>query len=216
MNFRSFMSWRVAGLLSAMLIIVGLPYVVTRLNTQDTVLANSWVTHSTEVRSVAYRIAYLIRSSEAATYRMLVGDVGAETRAEAESSAAQVPELLQQLRAMTRDNPAQQSLIGALENSVTGRLTLMARARELQRQGDVGRAGQASSRELAHGVGSAVTVERVERVVPTTGKALSKPRGPCRQTAAQSVNNTALVMAGLPSPGAIYMAPLCCLPRQPL
>ncbi|MGS1013847.1 sensor histidine kinase [Rhodanobacter sp. UC4437_H4] len=143
MNFRSFMSWRVAGLLSAMLIIVGLPYVVTRLNTQDTVLANSWVTHSTEVRSVAYRIAYLIRSSEAATYRMLVGDVGAETRAEAESAAAQVPQLLQRLRAMTRDNPAQQALIGALENSVTGRLTLMARARELQRRGDVGRAGQA-------------------------------------------------------------------------
>ena len=143
MKFRSFMSWRVAGLLSAMLIIVGLPYVVTRLNTHDTVLANNWVTHSTEVRSAAYRVAYLIRSSEVATYRMLVGDVGAETRAEAESSAAQVPELLQQLRAMTRDNPAQQSLIGALENSVTGRLTLMARARELQRQGDVGRAGQA-------------------------------------------------------------------------
>ncbi|MGS0998032.1 sensor histidine kinase [Rhodanobacter sp. UC4451_H18] len=143
MNFRSFMSWRVAGLLSAMLIIVGLPYVVTRLNTQDTVLANSWVTHSTEVRSVAYRVAYLIRSSEVATYRMLVGDVGAETRAEAESTAAQVPQLLQQLRAMTRDNPAQQTLIGALENSVTGRLTLMARARELQQRGDVGRAGQA-------------------------------------------------------------------------
>jgi signal transduction histidine kinase len=145
MNFRSFMSWRIAGLLSAMLIIVGLPYLVTRLNTRDTLLANSWVTHSTAVRSMAYRIAYLIRSSEAATYRLLVGDVEAVRQADAESAAVQVPQLLQQLRAMTRDNPAQQTLIGALENSVTGRLTLMARARDLQQRGDVGRAGQALS-----------------------------------------------------------------------
>ena len=145
MNFRSFMSWRVAGLLVAMLIIVGLPYVVTRLNTRDTMLANSWVTHSTAVRSMAYRIAYLIRTSEAATYRLLVGDVGESTRANAESAAAQVPQLLRQLRAMTRDNPAQQILIGGLENSVTGRLTLMQRARDLQASGDVARAGQALS-----------------------------------------------------------------------
>jgi len=145
MNFRSFMKWRIAGLLLAMLIIVGLPYLVTRLNTRDTLLANSWVTHSVEVRSIAYRIAYLIRTSESATYRLVVGDVSTATQAEAESAAAQVPQLLQQLRALTNDNPSQQILIGALENSVTGRLTLTARARELQGRGDVARAGQALS-----------------------------------------------------------------------
>ncbi|CAM5242392.1 sensor histidine kinase [Rhodanobacter lindaniclasticus] len=145
MNFRSFMTWRIAGLLLAMLIIVGLPYLVTRLNTRDTVLANNWVAHSTEVRSLAYRIAYLMRSSEAMTYRLVVGNLGKATQADAEGAAQQVPHLLQQLRTMTRDNPAQQTLIGALENSVTGRLTLMARARELRRQGDVARAGQALS-----------------------------------------------------------------------
>ncbi|CAM5241489.1 CHASE3 domain-containing protein [Rhodanobacter lindaniclasticus] len=146
MNFRSFMTWRIAGLLLAMLIIVGLPYLVTRLNTRDTVLANNWVAHSTEVRSLAYRIAYLMRSSEAMTYRLVVGNLGKATQADAEGAAQQVPHLLQQLRTMTRDNPAQQTLIGALENSVTGRLTLMARARELRRQGDVARAGKGPER----------------------------------------------------------------------
>ncbi len=53
MNLSGIMRWRVAGLLLAMLIIVGMPYVVTRENTQATQSANAWVTHSTAVRSLS-------------------------------------------------------------------------------------------------------------------------------------------------------------------
>ncbi|TAL91682.1 MAG: PAS domain S-box protein [Rhodanobacter sp.] len=130
------MRWRVAGLLLAMLIIVGMPYVVTRENTQATQSANAWVTHSTAVRSLIYRIAYIARDSEAAAYRLLAGDVNATTQARAIRAADEVPDLLRQLRAMTRDNPRQQTKIGALENSVSGRLTLMAQARRQLQQGN--------------------------------------------------------------------------------
>ena len=61
------MRWRTAGLLLAMLIIVGLPYVVTLQGSRDTERAAEWVNRSTEVKSQAYRVAYVVHDSEAAT-----------------------------------------------------------------------------------------------------------------------------------------------------
>jgi len=54
-----------------------------------------------------------------------------------------MPTQLRELRSMTRDNPAQQTLIGALENSISGRLILLARARELLQRGDADGAREA-------------------------------------------------------------------------
>ena len=75
MKTRGIMRWRTVGLLLAMLIIVGLPYVVTLQGARDTEQATEWVVRSTEVKSIAYRIAYVVHDSEAATYRLLAGDV---------------------------------------------------------------------------------------------------------------------------------------------
>ncbi|MEO9079765.1 MAG: CHASE3 domain-containing protein, partial [Rhodanobacter sp.] len=136
MKFSGIIRWRVAGLLVAMLIIVGLPYVVTRQNARDTQLADAWVTHSTAVRSLTYRIGYVARDSEAANYRLLTGDVNAVAQARALRAATETPDLFRQLRAMTRDNPEQQTLIGALENSVNGRITLMRQTREQLQRND--------------------------------------------------------------------------------
>ncbi len=136
MKFSGIMRWRVAGLLLAMLIIVGMPYIVTRENARATELAAAWVTHSTAVRSLAYQVAYTARDSEAAIYRLLVGDVNVETSARAARAKAEMPDLLRRLRAMTRDNPEQQTLIGALENSISGRLALLGHARQQLLRGD--------------------------------------------------------------------------------
>ena len=135
MKFSGLVRWRTVGLLLAMLIIVGLPYVVTRENARTTQLANAWVTHSTAVRSLAYRIASAVHDSEAATYRVFAGDGDAATLARAARASGSVPALLQQLRSMTSDNPEQQTLVGALETSVNGRLTLMNQALMQLRQG---------------------------------------------------------------------------------
>ena len=146
MKFNGIMRWRVAGLLAAILIIVGLPYVVTRENARDTQLADAWVTHSMAVRSLTYRIGYVARDSEAANYRLLAGDVNAAVQARAARVATEAPDLLRQLRAMTRDNPEQQTLIGAFENSVNGRITLMKQAREQLQRNDAA-AARGSLRE---------------------------------------------------------------------
>ena len=74
MKFNGIVRWRTAGLLLAMMIIVGLPYIVTLSGQRDTVRANAWVIHSNEVKALTYRIAYVIHDSEAASYRLLAGD----------------------------------------------------------------------------------------------------------------------------------------------
>jgi PAS domain S-box-containing protein len=136
MKTGSVMRWRTAGLLLAMLIIVGLPYAVTLQGSRDAERAAEWVTRSTEVKSLAYRIAYAVHDSEAAAYRLLTGDVDEATRARAARVGQEVPALLQQLRGMTRDNPDQQTLMGSLASSVNGRLTLMNQALARLQRGD--------------------------------------------------------------------------------
>ena len=136
MKVREIMRWRIAGLLLAMLIIVGLPYIVTLGNSRDTELATEWVTHSSEVKSRAYQVAYVVHDSEAAIYRLLAGDENDPTRVRAARVAREVPDLLRQLRAMTRDNPDQQTLIGSLESGVNGRITLMNQALARLQRGD--------------------------------------------------------------------------------
>ncbi|WP_235580220.1 ATP-binding protein [Rhodanobacter sp. Soil772] len=130
------MRWRTVGLLLAMLIIVGLPYIVTLQGARDTEQATEWVVRSTEVKSLAYRVAYVVHDSEAATYRLLAGDVNEATHARAARVGKEVPPLLQELRKMTRDNPDQQALMGALAGGVNGRLTLMNQALARLQQGN--------------------------------------------------------------------------------
>ncbi|HZX70815.1 MAG TPA: ATP-binding protein [Rhodanobacter sp.] len=136
MKFSGIIRWRVAGLLLAMLIIVGLPYIVTNENARSTQVASAWVTHSTAVRALAFRIANTVHDSEAATYRVFAGDGDAATQARATRASTNVPALFQQLRSMTSDNPEQLILIGALETSVNGRLTLMHQALLQLQHGD--------------------------------------------------------------------------------
>ena len=139
MKLKDIMRWRIAGLLLAVVAIVGLPYAVTLNNTRDTQNTVGWVIHSNAVKALTYQIAYIVRDSETATYRLLTGDTDEPTRERAGMAAKQVVALLQQLREMTRDNPDQQVLVGTLNANVSGRIALMSQALErLQKNDTVG------------------------------------------------------------------------------
>jgi len=142
MKARDIANWRIAGLLIAIFIIVGLPYLVTLNNLRETQQATAWVAHSNAIKAVTYDIAYLVRDSEAATYRMLAGDGAALTQSRVDRASSDVSGLLIQLRDLTRDNPDQQILIGSLESSVNGRITLMNQAAVRIQQGNVAGARQ--------------------------------------------------------------------------
>jgi PAS domain S-box-containing protein len=136
MKTRGVLRWRTAGLLLAVLVIVALPYAVTLSSSRDTQRATAWVTHSNAVKAMTYRLAYLTRDSESAIYRLLAGDSNELTQQRKQLARNEVPTLLRQLRAMTRDNPDQQVRIGALESAVTGRIALMNQASARLQQGD--------------------------------------------------------------------------------
>ncbi|WP_449429340.1 sensor histidine kinase [Rhodanobacter umsongensis] len=136
MKVRGIMRWRIAGLLLAVVAIVGLPYIVTLSSARDTQLATDWVIRSNAVKSVTYELAYVTRDSEGAIYRMLAGDSNALTRQRAQFANQKVAGLLQELRAMTRGSPEQQVRIGALENTLHGRMALMNQALSRLQQGN--------------------------------------------------------------------------------
>ncbi|HEX7814263.1 sensor histidine kinase [Dyella sp.] len=128
--------WRLGGLLFAVMVIVALPYLVTRSASRQALSAAELVSHSQEVKSITFRIAYVTRNSEAAVYRMLDGDNDASVRKRAIQVDDESPQLLARLRDMTRDNPDQQSLIGSLSTVVNGRMALMQQARLRYVRGD--------------------------------------------------------------------------------
>lgn len=136
MNWAGMIRWRIAGLLLAVVVIVGLPYLVVTLNARDTRHANAWVSHSMMVKSMANRAAYVVHDSESALYRTLVGDGDAHTRERIERYMREGLELTTQLGAMTRDNPEQQLLVGTLEKSVNGRVILLGQAATRLKAGD--------------------------------------------------------------------------------
>ncbi|MBD8871504.1 ATP-binding protein [Rhodanobacter sp. DHB23] len=134
--------WRFAGLLLAMVVIVALPYLAMRVMAEQTQEANRWLNHANTIKALTYRIAYLIRDSEAASYRILAGDGDTATEQRALGAKDQVPGLLGRLHALTIDNPDQQVSIGALESVVNGRVTLVDQALARMHKGDAGGARQ--------------------------------------------------------------------------
>lgn len=169
--------WRTTGLLLAVLVIVALPYAVTRTSTQESQWAAGWVSHSNQIKAVTYQLAFVIRNSESASYRMLAGDGSELTLARAGSAAKLMPTLLHNLRALTHDNADQQSRIGALENALTGRMTLMNQAQERLRHGDT-----AGARQSLRDAGDLFSIEpEIAEIVQTEDGLLER-----RVTAARS------------------------------
>lgn len=125
MKWRGFIRWRAAGLLLAVLVIVALPYVVTRDNSRGTQSAIAAVSHSAMVRGRVFHVAYIMHDSESAIYRLLIGDDDPQTRARAQRASREGGALMDGLRQMTRDNPDQQMRVGQLDVSISGRIRLM-------------------------------------------------------------------------------------------
>ncbi|WP_425605303.1 sensor histidine kinase [Fulvimonas yonginensis] len=170
------------GLLSAVLVIVALPYLATRFSHEDAMQAAQLVTHSSEVKSLTYRIAYVTRSSEAAVYRLLEGDKEAGLTGKARQAGNDVPALLGQLTDMTRDNAEQQAAIGALGNVVNGRLALLEQALARIQKGD-----HAGAVAALHDAGTLYRMDQqIETVVRNEGKVLMERRAHARRSAFQS------------------------------
>ena len=188
MKVRDVIRWRMAGLLLAVLVIVALPYVVTLSNTRGTQQAVGWVIHSNTIKALTYQIAYVVRDSDAAAYRLLAGDGNDLTRQRAQRASREASGLLRQLRAMTSDNADQQIQIGALENNINGHITLMNQALSRLQQED-----SAGARQSMRDAGDLFRINApITSIVQNEDNLLRS-----RQTTAgqQSFNTTAVLAA---------------------
>ena len=174
--------WRLLGLLSAMVVVVALPYLIVRASTADVRDAEAWVTHSAEVTSLVYRIAFEVRDSEAAIYRLLDGEDSANLRQRASLAAADTPALVLRLHAMTADNPAQQAAVGALDRRVNGRLALIRQALLRYEEGD--RAGALAALRDADVLYR--LTDQIGTILGNEGKLLSERRAASAQRAFRS------------------------------
>lgn len=129
--------WRLAGLLAAVLVIVALPYAVTRTSTENALSARDWVTHSADIKASVYRLDAILRSSEAAVYARLAGapdDPVIQERALGPRQNA--PEIVATLRTMMHDNAEQLTRLGAIESIANGRIVLTDQALQRLKAGD--------------------------------------------------------------------------------
>ncbi|MGN6228437.1 MAG: sensor histidine kinase [Dyella sp.] len=177
----SFLRWRVIGLLLSVVVIVALPYVITRNTSTEALHASQWVTHSSEVKSITYRIAFLSRDAEAATYRMVMMGDNKQAQQRLDDATKQISKLIWQLRDFTRDNADQQALVGSLETTVNGRATLMWQALWRMRHGD----REGAEKALADAGNLFAVGDVLEKIVATEDQLLSKRR---QDAAAQSFN----------------------------
>lgn len=137
------MPWRTGGLLLAVLVIVALPYLITRGGSRQMFVAGELVTRSAEVEALVYRIADQTHSSESALQHLLAGDAYAQTQAVAQSAEKVTPGLLDELRRITADDPAQARLAEQFVAVESGRLALLHQAVQRYQQKDGEGAAQA-------------------------------------------------------------------------
>jgi PAS domain S-box-containing protein len=128
--------WRTGGLLFAVVVIVALPYMITRGGSQQSLAAGELVTRSAEVQALVYRIADQTYDSESAIEHLLADDPYSHAETTVQNVERIVPNLLDQLHHIVADNPEQERLVdqlGAVEN---GRLALLHQAMQRYKQND--------------------------------------------------------------------------------
>ena len=128
--------WRLAGLLLAVFVIVALPYAITRISSRDAARASAWVSHTSQVKAATYRVAYLTRDAESAAYRIVTDNLGPLTKERLDDALTSLPEQMERLRELTRDNADEQRLIGSLGTIVAGRDALLEQAVRRHEAGD--------------------------------------------------------------------------------
>ena len=135
--------WRTGGLLLAVVVIVALPYMITRGSSKQALEAGELVTRAAEVKALVYRVSDQTYDSETAIEHLLADDPYAHAEDTVQSTERLVPTLLDQLHRLVADNPDQEHLVDQLSAVENGRLALLQQAMQRYKHNDAIGAGQA-------------------------------------------------------------------------
>ena len=123
----SYVRWRLPLLVSAVVLILLVPFLLIRQWTAGSEEADRWVRHTQEVEAVARGLEALIREMDSLGLAMSVGGRNPVLSGRLEEAISRIDPQLQQLTAMSRDNPEQQVLIGRLQSMVIRRVDVARR-----------------------------------------------------------------------------------------
>jgi len=113
--------WRLPALALAAAAIIVVPWVTLRQLSDDNVEAMRWVTHTQDVGVVVYQLQADVRDVESAALTMSKG-IDAPGLRERLGKAKEIPQRLQRLAELTRDNPEQLVRIGRIQSMVERRM----------------------------------------------------------------------------------------------
>lgn len=117
-------SVRLIVIFIALLLIVGLAYVIRSRITNATLDSMQWVSHTHEVKSTLFELAAGLNEMEASAFAAQNDPLSKEAAHRYGEARARYTPLLQRLRELTRDNPEQQERIGMLRVQAEGRVKL--------------------------------------------------------------------------------------------
>ena len=175
-------TWRLALLSLTVALIVVVPALLLRKGNIDSIQAMDRVNHSRQVEARSYALAYDVRNVEAVALAISANVESPDLRGRIEESRARIPAALDELQALTSDNPSQQVRIGLL------------RANIAQRLGEVDRILAGTSD--ADGIGAPVTRYPIRGIVSAIVAEERRLLGTRMQAAAAARHNAGLLRWG--------------------
>jgi signal transduction histidine kinase len=141
-------SVRLIVLFMALLLIIGLAFVIRTRITSSTLDSMQWVSHTHEVKATVFELAAALNEMEAAAFASQSDPLSKDAAHRYGEARARYAPLLQKLRELTRDNPAQQERAGMLRAEVEGRVKLFDAALLERAAGRDTEAGQGLTRAV--------------------------------------------------------------------
>jgi len=117
-------SVRLIVIFLALVLIVGLAFVIRSRITNATLESMQWVSHTHEVKATVFELAASLNEMEASAFAAQSDPLSEQAAHRYGEARARYAPLLQKLREITRDNPEQQERIGMLRAQVEGRVKL--------------------------------------------------------------------------------------------
>lgn len=123
----TYVRWRLPLLVSAVVVILLVPYLLIRQWTTTNQDAEHWVRHTHEVEAAAHRLEALIRETDSLGLALGDGSRNPRLSGRLEQAIGRIEPQLQELTRLSRDNPDQLVLAGRLQSLIQRRIDVARR-----------------------------------------------------------------------------------------
>jgi len=123
----SYVRWRMPLLISAVVVILLVPYLLIRQWAEGSEEADRWVRHTHEVEAATHGLEAMIRETDSVGLALGGGGASPALRGRLEETIARIDPQLQRLTGLSQDNPEQLVLAGRLQSLIQHRIDVARR-----------------------------------------------------------------------------------------